>query len=100
MSGIFLLRKGVILSFFVVPLLLGTLFWTFFTAKTFEPLSRNVNLSSVCEVQRGVIVEDVQRMRDYHPATASQRQAYDIVSVKFAILIDLQKLESTEICAE
>ena len=73
MSGIFLLRKGVILSFFVAPLLLGTLFWAFFTAKTFEQLSRNVNLSSVCEVQRGVLVEDVQRMRDYHPVTASQR---------------------------
>lgn len=99
MSGIFVLRKGVILSFFIAPLLLGTLFWAFYTVRTFDPLSKNVNLSSVCEVQRGVAVEDVQNMKISHPVTSSQRSVfYCIRSLLLSII--LQQSESTKIRSE
>lgn len=73
MTGIFLLRQGFILASLMVPLLIGTFAWSFYTAKAFEALSKNVNLSSVFEVQRGEDTEDVVQMRAGHPVSWSQR---------------------------
>jgi len=72
MTGIFILSKGYILASLMSPLLAGTFFWSVYTAKAFEPLSRYVNLSSVFEVQRGEDTEEVIRMRAGHPVTWSQ----------------------------
>ena len=57
----------------MVPLLIGTVVWSLYTAGKFKPLSEHVNLSSVFEVQRGEETEDVTRMRAGHPVTWSQR---------------------------
>lgn len=81
MTGIFILKKGYVLSSLMVPLIGGTFFWSLYTAKSFEPLSGFVNLSSVFEVQRGEDTEDVIRMRAGHPVTWSQR----FVTLEFAI---------------
>lgn len=80
MTGIFLLRQGFILASLMIPLLVGTLAWSLYTAKKFEPLSKNVNLSSVFEVQRGEESEDVVRMRAGHPVSWSQRHVIDFAS--------------------
>jgi hypothetical protein len=73
MTGIFLLKKGFILASLMVPLLVGTFFWSMYTYKLFEPLGSFVNLSSVFEVQRGEESEEVVRLREGHPVTWSQR---------------------------
>ena len=73
MTGIFLLKKGIVLATLMIPLLVGTLAWSIYTARVFKPLSKNVNLSSVFEVQRGEESEDVIRMRAGHPVSWSQR---------------------------
>jgi len=69
MTGIFILKKGIVLSSLMVPLLIGTVVWSLYTAGKFKPLSEHVNLSSVFEVQRGEETEDVTRMRAGHPVT-------------------------------
>lgn len=72
MIGIFTLRKSYILSSLLVPLLLGTGFWAWYVDTALRPLSKFVNLSSVCEVQRGEESADVVRLRAGHPVTWSQ----------------------------
>lgn len=73
MTGIFILRKSYILSSLLVPLLGGVVLWSWYIDRTFTPLSKYVNLSSVCEVQRGEDSADVVRMKAGHPVTWSQR---------------------------
>ena len=73
MIGLFLLKKGIILASLMIPLLFLTFAWAIYTTRVFEPLSRNVNLSSVVEVERGEESEEVVRMREGHPVTWSQR---------------------------
>ena len=73
MTGMFLLKKGIILASLMVPLLIGTFFWSVYTHKLFEPLSDYVNLSAVFEVLRGEESEEIVRMREGHPVTWSQR---------------------------
>lgn len=73
MTGLFLLKKGYVLSSFMALLLFATFVWSVYTAQIFEPLSKYVNLSSVFEVQRGEESADIQRMRTGHPVTLSQR---------------------------
>ncbi|KZT00325.1 DUF221-domain-containing protein [Laetiporus sulphureus 93-53] len=72
MTGIFVLKKSFVLSTLLVPLLAGTIFWSWQIAKAFRPLSKYVNLSSVFEVQRGEDTADVVRLRSGHPVTWSQ----------------------------
>ena len=73
MTGLFLLKKGVVLASLMVPLLLLTFAWSIYTARVFSALSKSVNLSSVIEVERGEESEVVVRMREGHPVTWSQR---------------------------
>jgi hypothetical protein len=73
MIGFFILRQAYIISTLVVPLLFGTLVWSWYVDKTFKPLSQYVSLSSVFEVQRGEETADVLRLRTGHPVTWSQR---------------------------
>lgn len=73
MTGIFLLKKSFILATLLLPLLGGTLIWSWYIHKTLKPLSKFVSLSSVFEVQRGEESADVTRLRAGHPVTWSQR---------------------------
>jgi len=73
MIGIFTLRKSYILSSLLVPLLIGTVVWSWYVDKELKPLSKFVSLSSVFEVQRGEETADVLRLRAGHPVTWSQR---------------------------
>jgi hypothetical protein len=73
MTGIFILRKSYILSTLLVPLLVGTILWSWHIHRTLKPLSKFVSLSSVFEVQRGEETADVSRLRAGHPVTWSQR---------------------------
>lgn len=73
MIGIFTLRKSYILSSLLVPLLAGTVVWSWYVDKALRPLSKYVGLSSVFEVQRGEETADVSRLRAGHPVTWSQR---------------------------
>ncbi|KAF8955390.1 hypothetical protein BDZ97DRAFT_1674228 [Flammula alnicola] len=72
MIGIFILRKSYILSSLLVPLLIGTVAWSWYVDKSLQPLSKFVGLSSVFEVQRGEETADVLRLRAGHPVTWSQ----------------------------
>jgi hypothetical protein len=72
MTGIFILKKS-FLSTLLAPLLVGTVFWSWYVDKTLKPLSEFVSLSSVFEVQRGEETADVVRLRAGHPVTWSQR---------------------------
>jgi len=72
MIGIFTLRTPWILSTLLVPLLAGTVAWSWYVDKSFKPLSKYVGLSSVFEVQRGEETADVLRLRAGHPVTWSQ----------------------------
>lgn len=73
MTGIFILRKSYILSTLLIPLIAGTVIWSWYIHQTLKPLSRYVSLSSVFEVQRGEDSADVVRLRAGHPVTWSQR---------------------------
>lgn len=73
MTGLFLLKKGVVLASLMAPLLLLTFTWSIYTSRVFSALSKSVNLSSVIEVERGEESEEVVRMREGHPVTWSQR---------------------------
>lgn len=73
MLGIFTLRKAYILATLVSPLLAATVLWSWYTDKTYRPLSKHVSLSSVFEVQRGEESAEVVRLRAGHPVTWSQR---------------------------
>lgn len=81
MTGIFTLRKSWILSSLLVPLLFGTIAWSWYIDKRLKPLSKYVSLSSVFEVQRGEETADVTKLRAGHPVTWSQR--WDFVVVPF-----------------
>ncbi|TFK24082.1 DUF221-domain-containing protein [Coprinopsis marcescibilis] len=72
MIGIFTLRKSYIISSLLVPLLIGTVCWSWYVDKSLKPLSKFVSLSSVFEVQRGEETADVLRLRAGHPVTWSQ----------------------------
>ncbi|KIK03282.1 hypothetical protein K443DRAFT_676952 [Laccaria amethystina LaAM-08-1] len=72
MIGIFTLRKSYILSSLLVPLLIGTVVWSWYVDKELKPLSKFVSLSSVFEVQRGEETADVLRLRAGHPVSWSQ----------------------------
>lgn len=72
MIGIFTLRKSFVLSFLLVPLLIGTLAWSWYIYHELQPLSNYVSLSSVFEVQRGEETAEVMRLRAGHPVTWSQ----------------------------
>ncbi|KAG2142930.1 hypothetical protein DEU56DRAFT_870510 [Suillus clintonianus] len=72
MIGILTLRKCYIMSSLLVPLLAGTVIWSWYIHETFKPLSSAVCLSSVCEVERGEDSADVVRLREGHPVTWSQ----------------------------
>jgi len=56
-----------------MPLLVGTVVWSWYINKSLAPLSKYVSLSSVFEVQRGEETADVVRLRAGHPVTWSQR---------------------------
>ncbi|KAG5645965.1 hypothetical protein DXG03_004757 [Asterophora parasitica] len=72
MIGIFTLRKSYIISSLLVPLLVGTVVWSWYIDKNLKPLSKFVSLSSVYEVQRGEETADVLRLKAGHPVTWSQ----------------------------
>ncbi|EIN04656.1 DUF221-domain-containing protein [Punctularia strigosozonata HHB-11173 SS5] len=72
MTGIFTLRKAWIISSLLLPLLGGTVVWSWYISKEFEPLSKYVSLSSVNEVQRGEDSAEVLRLKAGHPVTWSQ----------------------------
>ncbi|KAG8221618.1 hypothetical protein J3R82DRAFT_1895 [Butyriboletus roseoflavus] len=72
MIGILTLRQCYIMSSLLVPLVLATATWSWYTHKTFRPLSNAVCLSSVCEVERGEEAADIVRLREGHPVTWSQ----------------------------
>ncbi|KAG6908443.1 hypothetical protein DXG01_004526 [Tephrocybe rancida] len=72
MIGIFTLRQSYIISSLLVPLLAGTVIWSWYVDKNLKPLSKFVSLSSVFEVQRGEETADVMRLKAGHPVTWSQ----------------------------
>ncbi|KAG6866159.1 hypothetical protein C0991_008113 [Blastosporella zonata] len=72
MIGIFTLRQSYIISSLLVPLLAGTVVWSWYVDKNLKPLSKFVSLSSVFEVQRGEETADVMRLKAGHPVTWSQ----------------------------
>jgi len=72
MIGIFTLRKSFVLSFLLVPLLIGTLIWSWYVYRALQPLSKYVSLSSIFEVQRGEETAEVMELRAGHPVTWSQ----------------------------
>ena len=73
MIGIFTLKQYYVLSSLLVPLLAGTVIWSWYVDKNLKPLSKFVSLSSAFEVQRGEATADVTRIRTGHPVTWSQR---------------------------
>jgi len=73
MTGIFTLRKSWVLSSLLIPLLFGTVAWSWYIDKKLKPLTKYVSLSSVFEVQRGEETADVTKLRAGHPVTWSQR---------------------------
>ena len=73
MIGMFILKKAYVISSLVVPLLVGTLAWSWYIDRTLRPLSSFVSLSSVFEVERGEDTAEVVRLRAGHPVTWSQR---------------------------
>ncbi|TDL20250.1 DUF221-domain-containing protein [Rickenella mellea] len=72
MTGIFILKKGIVLPLLMVPLIAGTVFYSWHISGEFTPLSKYVNLSAIFEVQRGEETEDVLQLRVGHPVTWSQ----------------------------
>lgn len=76
MVGVFTLSTSYVLSGLMAPLIAFSLFWGWYMDRVFEPLSSNVSLSSVFEVQRGEETADVAKMRSVHPVTWSQRYAF------------------------
>jgi hypothetical protein len=80
MTGFFLLQNTYAkskLSWFItillIPLIVGTLVWSWYVHGALKPLSEFVSLSSVFEVERGEETADVTALRAGHPVTWSQR---------------------------
>ncbi|KAI6038575.1 hypothetical protein EDC04DRAFT_2694215 [Pisolithus marmoratus] len=71
MIGILTLRQSYIMSSLLVPLLAGTVAWSWYIHSAMRPLSHAVSLSSVCEVERGEETA-VTRLREEHPVSRSQ----------------------------
>lgn len=78
MIGILTLRQCYIMSSLLVPLVLGTVAWSWYIHKTYRALSNAVCLSSVCEVERGEEAADFVGLREGHPVTWSQRCGDDV----------------------
>ncbi|CAK5262174.1 unnamed protein product [Mycena citricolor] len=79
MTGFFLLQNtyassklSYIITILLIPLLAGTVLWSWYIEKEFKPLSDFVGLSSVHEVERGQESADVARLHEGHPVTWSQ----------------------------
>ncbi|KAJ6460924.1 hypothetical protein C8R45DRAFT_1220848 [Mycena sanguinolenta] len=79
MTGFFLLQNtyaasklSYAITVLLVPLILGTVLWSWYVEKALKPMSEFVNLSSVFEVERGEETADVTRLRAGHPVTWSQ----------------------------
>ncbi|KAF9009177.1 DUF221-domain-containing protein [Hymenopellis radicata] len=72
MTGFFVLSKSFVLSSLLMPLLVGTVVWSWWVIKALKPMSKYVSLSSVYEVERGEETADVVRLRAGHPVTWSQ----------------------------
>ncbi|KAK0440975.1 hypothetical protein EV421DRAFT_1959520 [Armillaria borealis] len=72
MTGFFILSKSFIMASLLMPLLAGTVVWSWWVDKSLKPLSDFVSLSSVHEVERGEETADVVRLRAGHPVTWSQ----------------------------
>lgn len=73
MAGIFTLRQSFILASLTAPLVMFTVYWTWWMDANFASLSNFVALSSVCEVQRGEDTSETARLRNGHPVSRSQR---------------------------
>ncbi|KAG9047641.1 hypothetical protein FS837_001834 [Tulasnella sp. UAMH 9824] len=71
MTGIFGLKKKLIFTFLMAPLIAFTVYWGWTTDRDFGPLSSFVSLSSVFEVQRGEATNEVAKMRMGHPVSMS-----------------------------
>jgi calcium permeable stress-gated cation channel len=92
MIGIFTLKGSIFLPVLLVPLLGGTVIWSWYMHKSLKPLSKFVSLSSVFEVERGEESTDVMQLRAGHPVTWSQRcvcyfirsTAYDMLTASKA----------------
>lgn len=72
MTGFFILSKSFIMASLLMPLLVGTVVWSWWVDESLKPLSEFVSLSSVYEVERGEETADVVRLRAGHPVTWSQ----------------------------
>ncbi|KAF7377767.1 hypothetical protein MSAN_00200000 [Mycena sanguinolenta] len=79
MTGFFLLQNtyaasklSYAITVMLVPLILGTVVWSWYVEKALKPVSEFVSLSSVFEVERGEETADVTRLRAGHPVTWSQ----------------------------
>ncbi|KAG9019505.1 hypothetical protein FRB90_001166 [Tulasnella sp. 427] len=71
MTGIFGLKKKLIFTFLMAPLIASTCYWGWTTDRDFGALSSFVSLSSVFEVQRGEATNEVAKMRMGHPVSMS-----------------------------
>ncbi|KAG8943918.1 hypothetical protein FRC04_002406 [Tulasnella sp. 424] len=71
MTGIFGLKKKLIFTFLMAPLIAFTCYWGWTTDRDFGPQSSFVSLSSVFEVQRGEATNEVAKMRMGHPVSMS-----------------------------
>lgn len=71
MSGLLTLSKPV-LSTFMIPLVAGTMYWTWYMDQNFTRPSQYVTLDSICEVQRGEL-DEMDRLREGEHATISER---------------------------
>ena len=70
MIGIFTLSKSFVLSSLMVPLLVFTLYWTWYMNHEYKPLSRYVNLDFVYEAQRGG-TDEVSRLQSGEQVSSS-----------------------------
>jgi hypothetical protein len=99
MVGVFTLSASYVLSGLMAPLIAFSLFWGWYIDQLFEPLSSNVSLSSVFEVQRGEETADVAKMRSGHPVTWSQR-CVSLFLVLHVSLTFLQQFEPPPVCTK
>lgn len=72
MVGLLSLSKSIVLSSLMIPLIAGTVYWTWYMDQKFVRPSQYVALDSICEVQRGEM-DEVARLRDGEHVTISER---------------------------
>ncbi|KAM0746908.1 DUF221-domain-containing protein [Meredithblackwellia eburnea MCA 4105] len=70
MLGLFIVRKAFLLAGLIVPLLIGTTYFSYRTSRTYGPLARFVNLSQACEVAHSDVGK--LQLRRGQPVTRSQ----------------------------